>query len=550
MTHLECVSSIPEKLMKLIVILDPDDPTRETPPDEPTSVQPGSESAPLPTPVRIMTAVIRSHARGDPSQTDPMGPLEYQAERWRRIKAHQDEDHRLLNLKKFLRGEVDSFSRAQIRRLSKEADLFVLDSRDVLFCLIHSAQGRPRDQTDILRLAVPETLRQDILYYAHEDFQGGHQGITRTHEKLRTDFYWYGMYADVETFVKECVDCASGKGHPLTRGPPPGTLSRLAHLRLSRWILSLICRRYVLRLCHVQADELGHCTRVAEAYEERVFQRFGASSMIRHDQDSSFMGEVFRCFSELLGSKQRATLGYRPQANGQQERSVQTVIRSVRAYVTEADQSDWDDHAERLMFALNTSFDATRLDAPFYLVLVHGWDAQATVLAILGPKPSGVGERTAYEWRRKLQRDYSYVQACAENLQRKAKRDRAITQTRKWRALSDRIKAGFLVGDAVWLYIPKVQPGLSRKLAHLWHGPFRIAEVTDDFRPRALFPKRPTVRTEIHDEDLAAALLPEDGWEVDNTNNEYEVEEILDLRWSKWTRTSKRIREYLVKWRG
>ncbi|OWZ06512.1 LOW QUALITY PROTEIN: hypothetical protein PHMEG_00021226 [Phytophthora megakarya] len=189
---------------------------------------------------------------------------------------------------------------------------------------------------------------------------------------------------------------------------------------------------------------------------------------------------------------------------------------------------------------------------------------------MLGRNPSGVVERTAYEWWRKLQRDYSYAQACAEDLQRKAKRDRAITQTQNPVGSN---QGGISVGDAVWLYIPKVQPGLSRKLAHLWHGPFRIAEVTDDFRvrltiddtgyrvnpwvhisrlkPRALFPKRPTVRTEIDDhDDLDAALLPENSWEVDNTNNEYEDEEVLDLRWSKRTRTSKRTREYLVKWKG
>ncbi|OWY92227.1 hypothetical protein PHMEG_00038852, partial [Phytophthora megakarya] len=128
---------------------------------------------------------------------------------------------------------------------------------------------------------------------------------------------------------------------------------------------------------------------------------------------------------------------------------------------------------------------------------------------------------------------------------REAKRDRAITQTQKWRALSDRIKAGFSVGDAVT-------------------DDFRVRLKIDDtgyrvnpwvhisrLKPRALFPKRPTVRTEINDDDdLDAALLPEASWEADNTNNEYEVEEILDLRWSKRTRTSKRIREYLVKWRG
>ncbi|POM79827.1 LOW QUALITY PROTEIN: Reverse transcriptase [Phytophthora palmivora] len=63
-----------------------------------------------------------------------------------------------------------------------------------------------------------------MLHDAHEDFQGGHQGITRTHEKLRSEFYWPGMYADVERFVKECVDCASGKGSPPNAGPSPGNI--------------------------------------------------------------------------------------------------------------------------------------------------------------------------------------------------------------------------------------------------------------------------------------------------------------------------------------
>jgi hypothetical protein len=247
------------------------------------------------------------------------------------------------------------------------------------------------------------------------------------------------------------------------------------------------------------------------------------------------------------------------------------VVRSIRAYIAEADQNDWDDHAERLMFALNTSFDATRLDTPFYLV--HGWDAQGTVSAMLGPRPSSVQERTAYEWRRKMQRDYGYAQACAEDLQRKAKRARSAEKTRRWKELSDRLKSGFATGDAVWLYIPRVQTGLSRKLAHLWHGPFRIQEIHDDFRvklriensgyrvnpwvhvsrlkPRALFPRRPTVEIEVDDEDdFDAALLPEDSWEPGEESGQYEVEKILDIRWSKKTRTSRRTREYLVKWKG
>ncbi|OWY91815.1 hypothetical protein PHMEG_00039448 [Phytophthora megakarya] len=140
-----------------------------------------------------------------------------------------------------------------------------------------------------------------------------------------------------------------------------------------------------------------------------------------------------------------------------------------------------------------------------------------------------------------------------KDLQKKAKRLRSEVQTQKWRELSERLKSGFERGDAVWLYIPKVQPGLSRKLAHLWHGPFRIDEVHDDFRvklkidgtgyrvnpwvhvsrlkPKALFPKRPIDEITLDEnDDLDAELLPEDSWEATNQNDE-------------------RTREYLVKWK-
>ncbi|OWZ02593.1 hypothetical protein PHMEG_00025816 [Phytophthora megakarya] len=84
------------------------------------------------------------------------------------------------------------------------------------------------------------------------------------------------------------------------------------------------------------------------------------------------------------------------------------------------------------MFALNTSFDGTRLDTPFYLI--HGWDPQSTLKAMLGPTPS----------------------TCAEDLRNKVRRHRSDIQTQKWKELSERLKIGFQKGDAVWLYIPKL----------------------------------------------------------------------------------------------
>ncbi|OWZ19056.1 hypothetical protein PHMEG_0006741 [Phytophthora megakarya] len=62
-------------------------------------------------------------------------------------------------------------------------------------------------------------------------------------------------------------------------------------------------------------------------------------------------------------------------------------------------------------------------------------------------------------------------------------------------------------------------------------------------------PKSDRVTLEDND-DRGGEMLLEDSWEADNQNDAYEVERILDLRWVKLTRTSRRTCEYLIKWKG
>ncbi|KAE9007126.1 hypothetical protein PR001_g17039 [Phytophthora rubi] len=365
--HLEQVSKIPEQLMKSQASLGVDIRVPESLADvsfQKENVDVSSESAPLPNAARVMAAVTQSGAQREveDSSRAPLGPSEYQAERWRRIKVHQRSEEYLAELVRFLKGDFESFSPRRLRKISKVANLFALDSRGIVYRLARSTRDRPQDFADEPRLVVPKALQADILHYAHEDYQGGHQRKTRTHERLRSEFYWPGMYADVDRFVEECVDCASEKGRPPNPGASPGNITPrrpfeavsmdfVAHMHKSARGNTFLLLFQDIFSGYVMCKPMSSTTAqdVAEAYEERVFRSFGASSLVRHDQDPRFMSEVFTRFRELLGSRQQATLAYRPQANGQQERSVQTVIRSVRAYIAEANQSDWDDHAERLM---------------------------------------------------------------------------------------------------------------------------------------------------------------------------------------------------------
>ena len=78
----------------------------------------------------------------------------------------------------------------------------------------------------------------------------------------------------------------------------------------------------------------------------------------------------FRALNRIAGQEQRLTLAYRPQAYAIAERMVQTLTRALKMYVTNTNQKDWDEYAERLTFAIITAQDRKQGDTPFYLI--HG----------------------------------------------------------------------------------------------------------------------------------------------------------------------------------
>ncbi|GMF66455.1 unnamed protein product [Phytophthora lilii] len=130
----------------------------------------------------------------------------------------------------------------------------------------------------------------------------------------------------------------------------------------------------------------------------------------------------------------------------------------------------------------------------------------------------------------------------------------------------------------VWLFMERVKPGLTKKLAHRWHGPFRIKRKVEEFAYELELPdkagyrfypavhvsrlkavseddRRPTVElvdglSEDERFDFDEELLPEDSWEPEAGDDKYIVEAILDDRWLISTDTERRHREFYVKWWG
>lgn len=141
---------------------------------------------------------------------------------------------------------------------------------------------------------------------------------------------------------------------------------------------------------------------------------------------------------------------------------------------------------------------------------------------------------------------------------------------------NDRLEPhGIEPGMQVWLYLDRVKEGYARKLAHMWHGPFRVIEMCGDHAvrleiagtPYRLFPvvhisklkrvksypDRPKNLLTIEDKDrfdFDEALLPEDSWTCDLNDGEFEVDKIVDVRSNKKTRFGRKLRQYKVFWKG
>ncbi|GMG17774.1 unnamed protein product [Phytophthora fragariaefolia] len=338
-----------------------------------------------------------------------------QSMRMERISRAQDEETWIVDLKKYLAGDVRDLTSTGAKSCAKIAEDYEIDEVGLLFYCPPSKQSC-EDRDHVTRLVIPETLQEDVLHHYHTSLEGGHQGIGRTYQRIRAHFHWRGLNRSVQQYVGQCVDCETGEGRPTMEGESPGNLQATYQLQIIAMdhIPSLpksykgntelliwidLITGYVV----AKASASRNAQTIAENYEECVFRRFGASEVIRHDREPGFMADFFRSFNKIVGQKQRATMAYRPHANGTAERMVQTLTRS-RHY-----QQARETVNERLRDAIQSRADRHNES-------IHPYEIE--------------------------------------------------------------------VGMQVCLYLDRVKEGYARKLAHMWHGPFRVAAVIDTHAAR------------------------------------------------------------------
>ncbi|OWZ01975.1 reverse transcriptase [Phytophthora megakarya] len=140
------------------------------------------------------------------TRTDDIDPVTVQEERRRRIATA--EEVRWSILKAVLRGATTAMTYKEAREARND---------NVLYYTGVSRRKVDENQPETsLRLVVPTTMIQEVLHNCHDSIEGGHQGVVRSYQRVKHDYYWIGLYADVENI--------SSKSLPQLRGYSPGNV--------------------------------------------------------------------------------------------------------------------------------------------------------------------------------------------------------------------------------------------------------------------------------------------------------------------------------------
>ncbi|KAG9508436.1 Ty3b-i, partial [Fragariocoptes setiger] len=257
-----------------------------------------------------------------------------------------------------------------IDNISKFRDRFVLMD-DLLY------HQRPGHEGQNPRLVVPTSQRHLLIQLAHDDqLYGGHLGCRKTTKKL-DQFWWPSMAKDVSKYVQSCKTCQE---HKVPKGPPPGHLHPIPVSRLFEQVHidiigpinvpSCISSRYIVtaidafsRYGFAKAKQQVKTEDCLEFIEE-IIALHGTPERVVSDQGVQFTSNKWLGRMKDFGIKHQFTTAYHPQSNGMDERFNATLVKILRAYVSQH-QTRWDEHLKWAIFVYNTSYQDSIKYSPY-----------------------------------------------------------------------------------------------------------------------------------------------------------------------------------------
>ena len=222
---------------------------------------------------------------------------------------------------------------------------------------------KPKYQIEeVKHFVVPSTHRRTAIDGCHRD--AGHQGKKRTESLISDQFWWPGVYEDVNRAVQSCR-CVPMVPMMVT------TPLQLVHLDLFETTTNLnespkvkhvlVIVDYFMRYTKAYVTKDQKASTAAKTVYKGFISIFGAPKRILTDQGKAFTSEVVLQLCSQFRITQLTTTAYHPQGNGQVEGACQNPWKGEY-------KGQWPRHLSKLTHVYNSTRSAITSYSPHFLM--------------------------------------------------------------------------------------------------------------------------------------------------------------------------------------
>ena len=338
-----------------------------------------------------------------------------------------------------------------------------------------------REDRDRPCIAVPLSLRQQLMEEAHKGRFAGHLADKKVHDRLRRTLWWPSMRNDVNKFCHSCLECSTRKTGrrcfkpPLHPIPVGGPFHRVA-VDILQLPLTTNGNKYVAvfmdyftKWPEAFAIPDQKAETIAKLFTEQIVCRHGIPEELLSDRGANFLSTLVQEICKLLDVRKINTSGYHPQTDGMVERFNMTLTNMI-AKSCNVHNRDWDVHLPYLLFAYRCSAQESTKESPFFLM--HGRDPRIPTESLLAQNRSPYAV-DADDFKLDLVSSLSLAwKLASESIE-----SSQISQKRFYDRATKQPKVH--PGDRVMVFMPAEQQGKTWKLSRPFHGPYRVLKVTD-----------------------------------------------------------------------
>ena len=323
---------------------------------------------------------------------------------------------------------------------------------------------------NIRKIIKNKTKQFELIKDAH---QIGHEGIYKTYNRLKRDYYWKSMKNDVHNFIKSCHRCqiyrpqslnknvesiATPPGYPFSRvgldiiGPLPPTRNN------NKYIIVLV--DYLTKWVEAEPLKTVEAEDVIK-FLKSVFSRHGIPEILITDNSPQFIADKTKAFLDLHDIYVHYITTYHPASNGEVENRNKEISKYLRLLGKSTDT--WDETLYSALWALRTCKNEVTKYSSFEL-LYGRRDLQPFELTLNIERRNEMESEEEY-WLRKFITHDKWIKEAINNIE---------TANKLWedrRKQIKRLRACYKPGDLVLVKVFN-----RRKLDPFFTGPLKIVK--------------------------------------------------------------------------